>query len=646
MEKQGLVRKSASPWASPVVVVGKKGGDSRFCVDYRKLNAVTKSDSYPLPRIDDMLESFSGASWFSTLDLVSGYWQIAMDEADIEKTAFITPFGLYEFKVMPFGLAYAPGTFQRLMNYILHEYLGKFVAVYLDDIIIYSKGTLESHLDHLKQVFETLRRANLMIKLKKCYFCMPNIHFLGHVVGRDGIRPDPEKIEKVKNFPEPKNISQLRSALGLFSYYRKFIKDFSKIAKPLNNLLKKDELYVWTEKQQRAFDYLKQRLMNAPILTYPNFEKSFILYTDASGSGIGAVLMQKGADGKEYVISYASRSLNKAEQNYPITDQECLAVVWAIKHYQHYLELRPFTVITDHSALKWLQTFKIPKGRRARWVMELQQFRFDIKHRPGKANANADALSRMYDGEANVAECYMANLGTMSWDNQESNDEIIYDSDELRERRNPILWDCCGQEICYCINNQDDYWNADDEWENSQYDQSEFQNDWNLAEDEQEKELISLYETVAYTYTETEIQQIFKNFLKTKHVVAGRPIRSGGTRCDFHCDTKNHHLHNYCKACRKNLLLNVVIYDCVIGLGVGKIHFDMNPEFLINKPWWKEPAKVFQENQEHYHQQFRELQDQYDGTLSDVEYRSNFFDNHYANSLRSELQTEFEVLNY
>lgn len=349
-----------------MVIVRKKGGDSRLCIDYRKLNAVTKADSYPIPRIDDMLETFSGANWFTTLDLASGYWQIAMEEEDIEKTAFITPFGLYEFKVMPFGLAYAPGTFQRLMNWILHDYLGQFVAVYLDDIIIYSKRSLEEHLDHIKQVFETLRRANLKIKLKKCYFCLPNIHFLGHVVGRDGIKPDPDKIEKIRTFPEPLNVSQLRSALGLFSYYRRFIKDFSRIAAPLNKLLRKDELYDWKDKQQKAFDALKQRLMTAPILVYPNFEKPFVLYTDASGTGIGAVLSQIGNEGKEHVVAYASRSMNKAEINYPITDQECLAIVWAIRYFQHYLELQPFMVVTDHSALKWLQTSKIPKGKRAR----------------------------------------------------------------------------------------------------------------------------------------------------------------------------------------------------------------------------------------------------------------------------------------
>src|SRR5436190_14867991 len=246
------------------------------------------------------------------------------------------------------------------MNRVLHDYLGTFVSVYLDDVIIHSGGEFELHIDHIRQVFEKIRRANLKIKLKKCFFCSPNLQFLGHVVGRDGIKPDPSKIDKVKNFLIPQNLNQLRSALGLFSYYRKFIKDFSRIARPMLNLLKKDAIYEWGIKQQTAFDRLKEMLTKAPVLRYPDFEKAFIIYTDASGIGLGAVLSQIQENRKEGVIAYASRSLNQAERNYPITDQECLAVIWAIKHFQHYLGLKPFMIITDHSALKWLQTSKLP----------------------------------------------------------------------------------------------------------------------------------------------------------------------------------------------------------------------------------------------------------------------------------------------
>ena len=319
MKENGIIRKSLSPWASPVVIVAKKTGDKRICIDYRKLNSISKSDAYPLPRIDDLLEKFRGANWFSTLDLASGYWQVEMNKKDKEKTAFISQFGLYEFNVMPFGLKNAPATFQRLMNHILQEFLYEFVAVYLDDIIIYST-TYENHIQHLRKVFQAIKQANLMIKLKKCHFCLPNITYLGHVVGRNGLQPDPAKIDKVKSFPIPVDLTSLRSALGLFSYYRRFVPGFSKIAKPLTHLLKKEEPFSWTDAQQKAFDILKDKLVTAPILQYPNFNKPFILYTDASGNGLGAVLSQKLENGLDYVVAYASRSMNKAEQNYGITD--------------------------------------------------------------------------------------------------------------------------------------------------------------------------------------------------------------------------------------------------------------------------------------------------------------------------------------
>jgi hypothetical protein len=240
--------------------------------------------------------------------------------------------------------------------------------------------------------------------------------------------------------------------LGLFSYYRKFIKDFSRIARPMLNLLKKDVNYEWGIKQQNAFDRLKEMLTKAPILRYPDFERSFIIYTDASGIGLGAVLSQIQDNGKEGVIAYASRSLNQAERNYPITDQECLAVIWAIKHFQHYLGLKPFTIVTDHSALKWLQTSKLPKGRRARWVMELQQYDFKIMHRPGKANSNADALSRREDIEPNELETFCI---TMEEPTEAEDDETPYEADSEEENIDivpisPKPWECCGQIVCEC----------------------------------------------------------------------------------------------------------------------------------------------------------------------------------------------------
>src|SRR5256886_3044175 len=237
MLKKGIIRKSKSPWSSPVVFVPKKGGEIRFCIDYRKLNKVTKKDNHPLPRIDEMLDKFEGSQWFSSIDLASAYWQVEMDERDIEKTAFITSEGLYECLVMPFGLCNAPATFQRLMHEVLGNLIYTKIPVYLDDIIIHSE-TFEQHLEDIQEVFDRLRDAKLMSKESKCEFCAPEIKFLGHIVGRDGRKVDPDKVEKVKNYPRPENISQLRGFLGLASYYRKFIKDFSMMAKPLTKLLK------------------------------------------------------------------------------------------------------------------------------------------------------------------------------------------------------------------------------------------------------------------------------------------------------------------------------------------------------------------------------------------------------------------------
>ena len=293
MLKKGIIRKSKSPWSSPVVFVPKKGGEIRFCIDYRKLNKVTKKDNHPLPRIDEMLDKFEGSQWFSSIDLASAYWQVEMDERDIEKTAFITSEGLYECLVMPFGLCNAPATFQRLMHEVLGNLIYTKAPVYLDDIIIHSE-TFEQHLEDIQEVFDRLRDARLMSKESKCEFCAAEIKFLGHIIGRDGRKVDPDKVEKVKNYPRPENISQLRGFLGLASYYRKFIKDFSKKAKPLTKLLEgtkreakkakwekemlkkmEDSGFIdnWGTEQEESFKTMKKALTETPTLIHPDFER-------------------------------------------------------------------------------------------------------------------------------------------------------------------------------------------------------------------------------------------------------------------------------------------------------------------------------------------------------------------------------------
>ena len=262
MLKNDLIQPSESPWASPVVLVRKKNGKLRFCVDYRKLNSLTQRDCHPLPRIDELLDMFGCAKYFTTLDLASGYWQVAMAPEDQPKTAFITSYGLYEFKVMPFGLTNAPATFQRLMNKVFREEIGKFVAVYLDDIIIFSV-TFEEHIQHLRQIFQQLKKAGLKLGRDKCEFGKTELAFLGHIVSGNGIAPDPSKIEKIKDFPIPKTLTELRGFLGLASYYRRFIQNFSTIAAPLHRLLRKDIPYEWTESQQAGFEYLKNCLITA-----------------------------------------------------------------------------------------------------------------------------------------------------------------------------------------------------------------------------------------------------------------------------------------------------------------------------------------------------------------------------------------------
>lgn len=398
MLQQGVIQPSHSPWASPIVLVKKKDGTFRFCIDYRKLNAVTQRDAHPLPRVDDLLDALQGSCMFSTLDLRSGYWQVSMDPSDQHKTAFVTPSGLWEFTRMPFGVSNGCATFQRAIEIVLSGLTYETCLCYFDDVIVPSSN-LQQHCDRLALVLDRFRKHNLRVKATKCTFGANRVTYLGHVVSAKGIHTDPDKIKAVALLAEPKNVEQVRSFLGLAGYYRKFIPRFAMLAAPLVLLTKKGSTFHWSNEQSQAFLSLKDLLCKAPILAYPRFDKPFVLQTDASDLGLGAVLTQTDADGNEHVLSYASRPLTDREKGYSATEKEALAIVFATDHYRVYLLGKPFTVVTDHSALRWLHSVE-PKGRIARWVMDLQEYTFDVRHRPGTANQNADALSRLPSQEA------------------------------------------------------------------------------------------------------------------------------------------------------------------------------------------------------------------------------------------------------
>jgi hypothetical protein len=397
MKEEGVIEPSKSPWASPVVLAPKKDGSMRFCVDYRKLNSMTVRDAYPIPRIDDTLDALQEAKFVSTLDLRSGYWQVEMDKESKEKTAFITHKGLYEFNVMPYGLTNAPATFQRLMDIVLAGLKWQSCLVYIDDVVIYSP-TFEQHLIDLKNVFQALREANLTLKASKCCFCRKEMKYLGHIITQDGIKPDPTLTKAVSNFPQPKTIKDVQSFLGLSGYYRRFIKDYAKIAEPLIKQLRqlKERNYHlnWTPQCTIAFETLKKKLINAPIMSTPNFNEPFILELDACEYGLGAVLAQE-YDKRKFVIAYASRTLSPPERNYSATEREALAIVWATQHFRPYLEGTKVLIRSDCKALQWLKNAKDISGRLARWAMKLSAFQIEsIQYRPGTANANADSLSR------------------------------------------------------------------------------------------------------------------------------------------------------------------------------------------------------------------------------------------------------------
>ena len=351
---------------------------------------MVEMDRFPMQRIDDILDRLREAIIFSKVDLKSGYWQIRLDKESIPQTAFSTPDGHYEFLVLPFGLKNASAEFNRTMQQILGDL--KFVQIYIDDITIYSKN-IEEHIEHIKVVLNRIKEAGLKLNGQKCVWFAEQIYLLGFKISKKGIEMDQNKVLAVKEMPPPKNVKDVQRFLGLAGYYRKFVLNFAGIAQPLYALLKKDNHFIFNNECMKAFNTLKDELIKYPILRQADPTKPYILYTDASGSAIGAILAQRD-DTREYVVEYASRLLKNAQVHYGISEKEGLAVVWSVRHFRIYLHGEKFTIVTDHAALNWLMTLKDPLGRLARWSMYMQIHTFEIVHRKGKNHANVDCLSR------------------------------------------------------------------------------------------------------------------------------------------------------------------------------------------------------------------------------------------------------------
>jgi hypothetical protein len=417
---KGFIRPSASPWGCPALFVKKKDISLRLCVDYRPLNAVTIKNKYPLPRIDILFDQLAGAKVFSKIDLRFGYHQIKIRPSDIPKTAFSTRYGLYEYLVMSFGLTNAPTYFMYLMNSVFMQELDKFVVVFIDDILIYSKNP-EDHAKHLHVILQRLRDHHLYAKFSKCEFWLDTIKFLGHTISGDGISVDPSKVQEVMDWKPHTTVHQICSFLGLSGYYRRFIPDFSRIAKPMTELLKKGVKFSWDQKCDDAFHTLRDHLTTAPVLAQPDVSRSFDIYCDASGTGLGCVLMQDNR-----VVAFASRTLRIHEQNYPTHDLELAAVIHALKIWRHHLMGMKCHIYTDHKSLKYIFTQADLNMRQRCWLELIKDYNLEVHYHPGKANVVADALSRKAHCSCLSVEAFNE---TLCWEMRKLNLEIVPQGD-------------------------------------------------------------------------------------------------------------------------------------------------------------------------------------------------------------------------
>ncbi len=392
MLRLGIIEPSKSEWCHPVVLVPKKDGSIRFCIDFRYLNSVTKFDAYPTPRISDLTDRLGTSKFLTTIDLSKGYWQIPLTQRSRELTAFKTQWGLFHFKVLAFGLHGAPASFQRLMDQVLQGLT--FTAAYLDDIVIYS-DTWEQHMQHIREVLQRLQEAGLTVNPRKCAIAKAETEYLGFVIGKGVIKPQVGKVQAIEGCPQPRTRKELRSFLGMAGFYNKFIPSFSSRAAVLTDMVgsRSPNQLRWTREAEAALQDIRTALSKDSVLHNPDFNQSFILQTDASDRGLGAVLLQGGPNARR-PVAFLSRKLFPREVRYSIVEKECLAVKWALDSLKYYLLGREFILETDHKALLWLQRMKDTNSRITRWYLAMQPFRFSIQHVPGKENLTADYLSR------------------------------------------------------------------------------------------------------------------------------------------------------------------------------------------------------------------------------------------------------------